>query len=154
MSRSAAKSSRIASPTKSVATAAVSGSPAATSSSPARCASGSPANRARLLAEVVDAAAEEWAADRIGVRISPVGAFNGVEDPAGEATGLLVAELLAERGIAYLHLSEPDWVGGESFTDGYRERLREAFPGVIVAAGSYTREKAERDTARYSGGHA
>ncbi|GAA1478042.1 alkene reductase [Nocardioides aestuarii] len=105
---------------------------------------GSPANRARLLTEVVDAAVAEWGADRVGVRISPVGAFNGVEDPAGEATGLLVAELLAERDIAFLHLSEPDWVGGDQLTDGYRERLREAFPGVIVAAGSYDLAKAER----------
>ncbi len=105
---------------------------------------GSPSARARLLAEVVDAAAAEWSADRIGVRISPVGAFNGVEDPAGEATGLLVAELLAERGVAFLHLSEPDWVGGDALTDGFRDKLREAFPGTIVAAGSYTLEKAER----------
>lgn len=105
---------------------------------------GSPANRARLLSEVVDAAAAEWDADRVGVRISPVGAFNGVEDPAGEATGLLVAELLAERGVAFLHLSEPDWVGGSELTDGFRERLRETFPGVIVAAGSYDLAKAER----------
>jgi N-ethylmaleimide reductase len=105
---------------------------------------GSPAARARLLTEVVDAAAEEWSADRIGVRTSPVGSFNGVEDPAGEATGLLVAELLAERGVAFLHLSEPDWVGGDALTDGFRERLREAFPGPIVAAGSYDLAKAER----------
>ena len=105
---------------------------------------GSPAARARLLTDVVDAAAEEWSADRIGVRISPVGSFNGVEDPAGEATGLLAAELLAERGVAFLHLSEPDWVGGDALTDGFRERLREAFPGPIVAAGSYDLAKAER----------
>ena len=105
---------------------------------------GSPAARARLLAEVVDAAAAEWSAERIGVRISPIGSFNGVEDPAGEATGLLVAELLAERGVAFLHLSEPDWVGGDALTDGFRERLREAFPGPIVAAGSYDLAKAER----------
>ena len=105
---------------------------------------GSPVERARLLAEVVDAAADEWSADRIGVRISPVGSFNGVEDPAGEATGLLVAELLAERGVAFLHLSEPDWVGGDALVDGFRERLRETFPGAIVAAGNYDLAKAER----------
>jgi N-ethylmaleimide reductase len=105
---------------------------------------GTPANRARLLTEVVDATISEWAPDRVGVRISPVGSFNGVEDPAGEATGLLVAEMLAERNVAFLHLSEPDWVGGDALTDGYRERLREAFPGVIDAAGSYSLEKAQR----------
>ena len=105
---------------------------------------GSPSARARLLAEVVDAAADEWSADRVGVRISPVGSFNGVDDPAGEATALLVAEILAERGVAFLHLSEPDWIGGTALSDGFRERLRETFPGTIIGAGSYDLAKAER----------
>jgi len=105
---------------------------------------GSLARRSRLLAEVVDAAAAEWAADRVGVRISPIGSFNGVSDPHGEATGLHVARLLAERDVAFLHLSEPDWVGGEELGDDFRDRLRAAFPGVIVGAGSYDLDKAER----------
>ncbi len=100
--------------------------------------------RVRLLSDVVDAAADEWAADRVGVRISPVGSFNGVADPDGEATGLHVARLLAEREIAFLHLSEPDWVGEEELTEDFRDRLRTAFPGVIVGAGSYDLDKAER----------
>jgi N-ethylmaleimide reductase len=105
---------------------------------------GSPANRGRLLLEVVDAIAAEWSADRVGVRISPVGRFNGLEDPDGEATGLLVARELAKRDLAFLHLSEPDWAGGPALADTFRHQLREAYPGVIVAAGSYTVDKATR----------
>ena len=105
---------------------------------------GSLENRSRLLDQVVAAVVETWSADRVGVRISPVGSFNGVEDPDGEETGLHVARLLHTHGIGFLHLSEPDWVGGQELTDDFRDRLREAFPGVIVGAGSYDLDKAER----------
>jgi N-ethylmaleimide reductase len=105
---------------------------------------GSLDHRARLLDEVVAAVSDAWSADRVGVRISPVGSFNGVCDPDGETTGLHVARMLAGREIAFLHLSEPDWVGGDELTDDFRDRLRAAFPGVIVGAGNYDRDKAER----------
>ena len=64
--------------------------------------------------------------------------------PAGPTTGLYVAEQLAGRGIAFLHLSEPDWAGGPELTDGYRDRLRAVFPGTLVAAGGYDLAKAQR----------
>lgn len=105
---------------------------------------GTLANRARLLLEVVDAIVDEIGADRVGVRLSPVGSFNGLDsDDAGES-GLHVARALAERGIAFLHLSEPDWAGGPSLDDAFRSHLRAAFPGVIVGAGNYDAAKAER----------
>ena len=105
---------------------------------------GSLENRARLMLEVTDAVAGAWSPDRVGVRISPIGSFNGTEDPEGATTGLYVARELAERDVAFLHLSEPDWAGGPSLDDAFRVALREAFPGPIVGAGNYDAEKAER----------
>ena len=105
---------------------------------------GSPAARDRLLFEVVDAVSAAWSADRVGVRISPIGAFNGLEDPDGPATGLRVAAGLAEREVAFLHLSEPDWAGGPSLDDDYRRALRTAYDGVLIGAGNYDAAKAER----------
>jgi N-ethylmaleimide reductase len=105
---------------------------------------GSLANRARLMLEVLDAVIGEWDADHVGIRISPIGSFNGLEDPEGAAAGLYLAEEFARRGIAFLHLSEPDWAGGPELTDEYRKELRAAFPGVIVGAGAYDTSKAER----------
>ncbi len=101
-------------------------------------------NRARLALEVVDAASDEWGADRVGIRISPLGVFNGLDDHAGAEMAVHLARELADRGIAYLHLSEPDWAGGTPYTEGFRARLRDAFPGPIVGAGAYDVEKAER----------
>lgn len=105
---------------------------------------GTPANRVRLTLQVVDALVEDWDADRVGIRISPLGSFNGVEDPAGAETALHLARELNDRRISFLHMSEPDWVGGEGYTEEFREQLRTAFPGPIVGAGGYDVAKAER----------
>jgi N-ethylmaleimide reductase len=101
-------------------------------------------NRARLMLEVTDAVVGAWSADRVAVRISPIGSFNGTEDPEGAEAGLYVARELGRRGLAFLHLSEPDWAGGPELDDDYRRALREAHPGPIVGAGNYDLAKAER----------
>jgi N-ethylmaleimide reductase len=104
---------------------------------------GSLENRARLCLEVVDAVIGEWDAAHVGIRISPLGIFNGLNDIAGEEMGLYLAAEFARRGLGYLHLSEPDWAGGPALSDEFRHRLRARFPGVIVVAGNYTLEKAQ-----------
>lgn len=104
---------------------------------------GSLENRARLTLEVLDAVIAAWEPGRVGIRISPIGNFNALGDEEGEAMGYYLAEQFHQRGIAYLHLSEPDWAGGPALTTEFRRALREAFPGVIIAAGNYTKEKAE-----------
>jgi len=104
---------------------------------------GSLENRARLCLEVVDAVIGQWDAAHVGIRISPLGIFNGLDDLAGQAMGLYLAAEFAKRGLGYLHLSEPDWAGGPALNDEFRKALRAAFPGVIIAAGNYTLEKAQ-----------
>ena len=106
------------------------------------------AGRLRLPLAVVDAVATAWSPDRVGFRFSPVGAFNGLEDPDGDVTGLALARELSSRGLAFLHLSEPDWAGGEPLTDAFRDELRATYDGVIVGAGAYDKDKAEQMIAR------
>lgn len=104
---------------------------------------GSEENRMRFALEVVDAVVAAWSPDRVGIRISPQGSFNGLE--ADELPqSLVLAEQLGRRALAFLHLSEPDWAGGPVIEDGYRRQLKAAFGGPVVGAGNYTREKAER----------
>ena len=105
---------------------------------------GSLENRARFALEVLDAVIGAWGSDRVGVRISPLGTVNGLDDHDGEPMALYLASQLAVREVAFLHLSEPDWAGGPALGDDFRAALRSAFGGVIVGAGSYTVEKAER----------
>lgn len=110
---------------------------------------GSIEKRGRFALEVVDAAMANWSADRIGIRISPIGAFQNLENgPDEEEAALWYISELGKRGLAYLHLSEPDWAGGKPYTDEFRQKVRAAFPGVIIGAGAYTVEKADDLIAR------
>ena len=61
---------------------------------------GSLANRARLMLEVTDAVVDAWSSDRVAIRISPIGSFNGTADPEGAEAGLHVARELGRRDLA------------------------------------------------------
>lgn len=105
---------------------------------------GSVENRTRFALEVVDAAIAGWSADRIGIRISPLGPFNGLDNGEDqEAAALYYIAELAKRNLAYLHISEPDWAGGKPYSEAFRKAIRAVYPGVIVGAGAYTADKAE-----------
>lgn len=105
---------------------------------------GSIENRTRLTLEVVDATAAEWGAEHIGIRISPLGPFNGLDNGEDqEEAALYLIDELNKRHIAYLHISEPDWAGGKPYSEAFRDAVRARFKGVIVGAGAYTAEKAE-----------
>ncbi|MGJ8525041.1 N-ethylmaleimide reductase [Halomonadaceae bacterium LMG 33818] len=107
---------------------------------------GSIENRARIVLEVTDAMIEAWGPEHIGIRLFPFGGFNGVEHESSEENAkafLYLVDNLEKRQIAYLHLSEPDWVGGKPVTDEFRKDLRARWSHSILGAGGYTPEKAE-----------
>lgn len=102
-------------------------------------------NRARLLLEVMEAAAGIWGSDRVGVRISPLNSYNSMidSDPAGLSAWL--AGRLNDLKPAYLHVMRGDFLGqqqGDVLTP-----IREAFRGVLVANMGYSAEEAARDIA-------
>lgn len=99
---------------------------------------GSLENRARLTLEAVDAAIAEIGADRVGVRLSPHFIGHDIADDDAEAIALYLAAEFQRRGVAYLHIAEPDWAGGEELTDAFRRQLRDAFGGLLIFCGGYT----------------
>ncbi|GAB3237121.1 alkene reductase [Mycolicibacterium hippocampi] len=104
---------------------------------------GSLENRARLPLEVVDAVIDEWDAAHVGVRLSPMIKFGGLDDADGMDMGLYLAAALQERALGYLHLCEPDWADGPELDSDFRAALRKVFSGIIIGAGNYTVAKAE-----------
>lgn len=100
-------------------------------------------NRARLTLEVLDAVIEEMGADRIGVRLSPHFIAHDIADSEAEAVTLYLAKAFSRRGIAYLHIAEPDWAGGAELTDAFRAGIRAAFTGALIFCGGYTAADAE-----------
>lgn len=109
---------------------------------------GSIENRARLCLEVVDAVCGEWAADRVGIRIFPFPPMPDLTDDDPQGNAFYLIEQLARRRLAYLHVSEPDWVGGSELPDDFRDGLRARYPGVVVGSGAYTVEDAVARLAR------
>lgn len=111
---------------------------------------GSIENRGRLLIEVTDAIVAEIGADRVGVRLTPMGRFMGMGDDTPEQTfGHIVTEL-DRRKLAYLHLVEPQMVGvvKDDAYDPAWDRiilaLRARWSGKLVLAGGYDKDSANR----------
>lgn len=104
---------------------------------------GSLENRARFLLETLDAMITAVGSERIGLRLSPWGSVNDMQDDEPEAMTLYLAEQLQQRSLAYLHLAEWEWAGGAPYPKGFRERLRAAFSGPLIVCGNYDGERAE-----------
>ena len=105
---------------------------------------GSLENRARFPLEVVDAVIEVSGAARVGIRLTPFIELFGLTDDEPEAMAFYLAEQLSKRGLAYLHLNEPNWIGGDiTFPDGFREQMRERFNGCLIYCGNYAAAHAE-----------
>ncbi|HRA88002.1 MAG TPA: alkene reductase, partial [Planctomycetaceae bacterium] len=64
---------------------------------------GSVENRYRFLKEVVEGVTSVWPANRVGVRVSPNGAFNDMGSPDYREQFTFVASQLDQFGLAYLH---------------------------------------------------
>jgi N-ethylmaleimide reductase len=105
---------------------------------------GSLENRARLLFEVIDAVTQVWGSDRVGVRLSPGGTFNDMCDRHPQETFGYAVRGLASRNLAYLHLIEPSPQHGEhAMPDLSAKFFRPLYPGTLIVASGYTRERAD-----------
>ena len=110
---------------------------------------GSVENRIRLLREVTEALIGVWGADRVGVRLSPNGETQGVDDSAPEKLFPTAAAALDKLGIAFLELREPGPDGTFGRTDVPKQSpsIRAAFKGPLILNSDYDAAKAEADLA-------
>jgi N-ethylmaleimide reductase len=115
---------------------------------------GSFENRSRFLLEVLDAVSEVFGADRVGIRLSPFGAFNDMHDSNPSALFAHILRELAQKKVAYVHLIEArqdeELHAAAPVNSGAAPtaaHFRPYFPGVLIGAGGYTRESANEATA-------
>jgi N-ethylmaleimide reductase len=110
---------------------------------------GSVENRARLLFEIVEAVSPIMGPDRIGVRLSPLGAFNDVGDDDPETTFGYIAEKLSDYRLAYLHIVNPGLPamqkGEQPDARALRmvDLIRGRYRGTLMVAGGFDRDSAE-----------
>jgi N-ethylmaleimide reductase len=102
---------------------------------------GSIEKRSRLTLEIAEQIGQVIGADKIGVRISPYLATNGMsayESETVHATYLHLATKLNRLGIAYLHISNnPD------IPERTHKELRNTFDNTIIYCNGLTAETAE-----------
>ncbi|MDR2219863.1 MAG: alkene reductase [Methylobacillus sp.] len=108
---------------------------------------GSIENRARLTLEVTTAVCDVWGADRVGVRLSPVNAFNDMHDSNPQALFNHVAEALSLYGLSYLHVTE---MGSAEQAFDFVQ-LRRCYKGNYMTNGGYDKT---RGNAAIASGHA
>ena len=100
---------------------------------------GSPENRIRLLREVTERVASVAGADRTGVRLSPNGESQGVDDSDPASVFIPAVKALSDIGIGFLELREPGPDGSFGRTDVPRlsPEIRDAFRGPLVLNSDY-----------------
>ena len=105
-------------------------------------------NRARLLFEIAEALVPIWGADRVGVRLSPLGKMNDIHDDNPEATFGYIAERLSDFGLAYLHIVNPAL---EQMQNGKEpdpqalsmvKLIRKKYKGTLIVAGGFQSDTA------------
>ncbi len=106
---------------------------------------GSVENRIRLLTEVTQRVVDTIGAERTGVRLSPNGDSQGVNDSDPETLFAAAAAELDKIGIAYLELREPplDGTFGKADRPPVHPVIRKAFSRTLVLNSDYTHEKAQ-----------
>lgn len=109
---------------------------------------GSHENRARFAVEVARATANAIGKQRVGIRLSPYGAFNGLHafDGVDEAFTLYAREL-GKVGLVYLHLVDHSAMGAPEVPESIKTAMRVAFGGKVILTGGYDAERAEADLA-------
>ncbi len=98
-------------------------------------------NRARLLFEVVDAAAAVFGIGRVGVRISPLVPINDMTDSDAPALVAHVARESEKRGLGFLELRHDNFDRPEEYE--LARVARKNFSGSLVRNGGFTRDAGE-----------
>ncbi|HSW07989.1 alkene reductase [Aquabacterium sp.] len=112
---------------------------------------GTPEGRNRLVLEVAAAAARAIGADRVGIRLSPHGVFNGAGAfPGVDEQYLALAKELSALGLMYAHVLDHSALGAPVVPDGLKAGLRAAFEGPFILAGGFV-DKAQAEQALTSG---
>jgi 2,4-dienoyl-CoA reductase-like NADH-dependent reductase (Old Yellow Enzyme family) len=108
---------------------------------------GSPEKRTRFMREVLEALIDVWGADRVGIRLSPNGDSQGVDDSDPEATFGAAAKVIEELGLAFLELREPGPEGTFGRTDVPKQSplIRTIYSGPLILNSDYSAQAADDD---------
>ena len=106
---------------------------------------GSTAGRNRFALEVARATVAAIGAERVGIRLSPYGVFNGTGAFADvDAQYLALVQELSTLGLMYLHVLDHSAMGALAVPAALKAALRAAFQGPYILAGGFDTASAEQ----------
>ncbi|HAF45380.1 MAG: alkene reductase [Sideroxydans sp. GWF2_59_14] len=107
---------------------------------------GSVENRIRFAVEVARASVAAIGADRVGMRISPYGAFNGTApDAKMDVMYLKLVEAMNELGLVYIHIVDHSSMGAPEVSPELKAKIRVNFKGKYILSGGYDAARANAD---------
>lgn len=114
---------------------------------------GSIESRVHFLVDAVQAVMSVWNPNRVGVRLSPLGAINDVDDPDPVTLFRHVLQRLDEESVTFVHLMEPRAGAGvidvaSSQKPEILPLLRTSWPMTLVASGGFDSLSANKSIAR------
>lgn len=102
------------------------------------------AGRNRFALEIARAVSAAIGADRVGIRLSPYGVFNGTGAFADvEPQYLALCDELSALGLLYLHVLDHSAMGAPPVPDELKTELRRRFDGPFILAGGFDQASAE-----------
>jgi N-ethylmaleimide reductase len=103
-------------------------------------------NRIRFAVEIAKASAAAIGADRIGMRISPYGVFNGMcADPEMDAMYTALIAELNKIGLIYIHIVDHSSMGAPEVSPTLKAAIRADFKGRYILSGGYDVSRANDD---------
>lgn len=110
---------------------------------------GSPANRTRMLREVLTRLIAVWGHDRVGVRLSPNGDSQGCDDSDPASIFGAAAQVCQDLQLAFVELRQPGPNGtfGQTEVPKQDGLIRSIYTGPLVLNSDYTAAEAAADVA-------
>ena len=106
---------------------------------------GSNERRNRLALEIALATVAAIGRDRVGMRLSPYGVFNGTaEFPEVQAQYLTLVQSLSALGLLYLHLVDHSSMGTPPVPADFKLKMRAGFDGLFILSGGFDHASAEQ----------
>lgn len=103
-------------------------------------------NRIRFAVEVAKATVAAIGAERVGMRISPYGVFNGqTPDAEMDVLYLRLIDELNGLGLLYIHIVDHSAMGAPEVSPNLKAGIRAAFKGKYILSGGYDVARAEAD---------
>ena len=107
---------------------------------------GSIENRCRFVLEVAEGAVKTIGKEKVGIRVSPYGAFNDMPSyPEIEETYKYLAEKLNELGLVYIHIVDHSSMGAPEVPISIKKAIQERFKNTFILSGGYDTKQANED---------